>query len=722
MSGHAPSRPKPPGRLALIVSGGIAGMLIPLALAATGWVLFQELRGQNAFQEAAARSYETRVQIAEAFGLLLEAETGQRGYVITGDPEFLEPWERAQAELPGALEDLRRVWLADGRSPDEVDRFAQTVDEKLSYIERTVRIRSSAGEAAALREISAGRGKAIMDAARQSADGLREREASALTARREAADQRFERAELIIFALFIALSLVLVLCAVAIYRNLASRRVLLVSAQSQAERLAAIFDGSQDSLLTVDGQGRVQGANRAACELLGAGEAALRGRDVAALIDLSALGEGSLADREARYRSEDAAIETRATTAAGATIPVAATLGAYEEDGEACYVLSFRDISRRKALEAVKDSFVSTVSHELRTPLTSISGSLDLLAARAGEENPSHQTRRLLEIAQTNSKRLIRLINDILDIEKLESGNVTMAIADVSLRELASSAIEACRGYAAPKGVRMRLTMVEEDVVVRADPDRLMQVAVNLISNAIKFSPDGAAVEVVAAGAGIEGELTVRDYGPGVPDAFRGRLFGKFAQADGARATGAGSTGLGLAISREIAERLGGRIWHEPAPGEGGASFTIALPLSHASQAAQLCEGERVDVLHVDDNPDTLRLVAQAFSGRASVRSATSLAEAGRAIEAARPDVIILDMALPGENAEDFLEENAASARPVPVVIFSALDIEPGRERRAARVFTKSRTTLGELITGALSVAARIPDESPGDTKEQACP
>jgi CheY-like chemotaxis protein len=253
--------------------------------------------------------------------------------------------------------------------------------------------------------------------------------------------------------------------------------------------------------------------------------------------------------------------------------------------------------------------------------------------------------------------------------------------------------------------------MVEEDVVVRADPDRLMQVVVNLISNAIKFSPEGANVEVVAARAGIEGELTVRDYGPGVPEAFRDRLFGKFAQADGARATGAGSTGLGLAISREIAERLGGRIWHEPAPGEGGASFTIALPLSHASLAAQACEGERVEVLHVDDDPDTLRLVAQALAGRAGVRSVTSLAEAGRALESSRPDVIILDMALPGESAADFLDFNAASARPVPVVIFSALDIDPGRERRAARVFTKARTTLGELITGVLAVAARLPDE-----------
>jgi len=238
---------------------------------------------------------------------------------------------------------------------------------------------------------------------------------------------------------------------------------------------------------------------------------------------------------------------------------------------------ALRYATERKRLEKLKDEFVATVSHELRTPLTSISGSLGLLASGAGGTMPDHTT-RLLRIAHSNCERLVRLVNDILDIEKLESGRLIFHLSKVEVRPLLEQAVKASQGFAESHGVRVRIgTGSIAPVHVRADADRLSQVMTNLLSNAIKFS---ARDEEVVVTIGTEVDLvriSVQDHGSGIPTEFRSRIFERFAQAGATDTRLKGGTGLGLAIVKQIMERLRGEVSFVDAPG-GGTIFSVDLP------------------------------------------------------------------------------------------------------------------------------------------------
>jgi signal transduction histidine kinase len=239
----------------------------------------------------------------------------------------------------------------------------------------------------------------------------------------------------------------------------------------------------------------------------------------------------------------------------------------------------------RKRLQRLKDEFVSTVSHELRTPLTSIAGSLGLLMGNAAGKLPDAAV-RLLAIAHTNSQRLVRLVNDILDIEKMESGQIVFKFGRVEVRSLVGQAIEANRGFAKGSGVRIRLEDASVVCDVRADPDRLAQVVTNLLSNAIKFSPANNEV-VVAIESGIDlVRISVRDHGPGISTDFKPRIFERFAQADATNARQKGGTGLGLSIVKQIVDRLSGDVGFADAPG-GGTIFHVEVPCwKHVSSMA----------------------------------------------------------------------------------------------------------------------------------------
>jgi signal transduction histidine kinase len=184
---------------------------------------------------------------------------------------------------------------------------------------------------------------------------------------------------------------------------------------------------------------------------------------------------------------------------------------------------------------------------------------------------------RLLTIAHKNSERLVRLINDILDIEKIESGKVAFEIERLDVRDLVEQAIEANRAFAESFGVQIRLVAPAAPLAVRADADRLVQVVTNLLSNAAKFSPWGGDVTVTIAPATEMVRISVRDHGPGIPQDFKPRVFEKFTQADVADARQKGGTGLGLNIVRQIAIRLGGEVGFEDAIG-GGTVFTVTVP------------------------------------------------------------------------------------------------------------------------------------------------
>lgn len=237
---------------------------------------------------------------------------------------------------------------------------------------------------------------------------------------------------------------------------------------------------------------------------------------------------------------------------------------------------SLRYAIERKRLESLKDEFVSTVSHELRTPLTSISGSLGLLMSNAAGKLPAPAI-RLVGIAHANCQRLVRLVNDILDIERVQAGGSLFEFKQVALRPLVEDVIEANRGFAEGYGVKIKLAACSTDADARVDPDRLTQAITNLLSNAIRYSTPDQEVTVSIERAVGSVWISVRDHGPGIPADFKPRIFERFAQADATDTRQKGGTGLGLSIVKQVVERLGGEVGFGDAPG-GGAIFYIALP------------------------------------------------------------------------------------------------------------------------------------------------
>ena len=244
------------------------------------------------------------------------------------------------------------------------------------------------------------------------------------------------------------------------------------------------------------------------------------------------------------------------------------------------------DISARKEIERMKNEFVAVVSHELRTPLSSIVGALGLLVGMSGVLR--EDVKPLVRVARENAQRLARLVNDILDVEKLDSETMQIQIEPVELEALLASAIHANQGYADQYGVSLALAESKGPAWVNANADRLMQVMTNLLSNAAKFSPRGSRVEVRLARAGGAFRVSVIDPGPGIPEEFKPRLFERFAQADSSTSRQRGGTGLGLAICKMIIEKLGGEIGFASAPGMGTTFyFDLPAPAQMAQQGPQ---------------------------------------------------------------------------------------------------------------------------------------
>ena len=250
------------------------------------------------------------------------------------------------------------------------------------------------------------------------------------------------------------------------------------------------------------------------------------------------------------------------------------------------FLVMIQDITELKRIDQMKSEFVSTVSHELRTPLTSIRGSLGLLLGGVAGALQG-KARELVVIAENNCERLIRLVTDILDIEKIEAGLMRFDIRDSDLGALLRRAVESGEGFARTHRVPLRLTLPDAPLIAAVDGDRFTQVVMNLVSNAVKFSPAGVAVEVslTAERPGLA-RIEVRDHGPGIPLEFQSRMFKRFSQADSSSSR-RGGTGLGLNIAKAIVDELGGEIGFHTSPGEGTTLF-VTLPAAAATQPLEV--------------------------------------------------------------------------------------------------------------------------------------
>ncbi|HQS10542.1 MAG TPA: ATP-binding protein [Xanthobacteraceae bacterium] len=558
---------------------GLIGALLSVAIVmAVGIASFREFATGNHMREDLLYSTALRAQLQRIYEKLLTAEAGGLGYVVTGRDEFLAPLDQVRADIRKEIDALAQLSAERPQHAISLGELARYSDQEMRLLADMVETRNAAGALAASNVMETRRGKALMDRIRVVVEQVRNAEVEAIerkTYEVRIAGQRTKRTLLLLLAAAITVvggsSLVMI-------AHLVGRRRAELALADTLARHRAILASAMDAIVVITSKGIIETANPVTIRMFGWSPEELTGRHLGLLF---VLGEGR-SEADLLHRLENFALEgghaqeLTGRRKNGTTFPIDVAVGQMRESDGNRLVAILHDVSERKRAEIMKNDFVSTVSHELRTPLTSIAGSLGLLDAGAAGPLPD-AAKRLVGIAHQNSRRLVRLINDILDIEKMQSASVAFARAPVSVAQVAREAIEQNTAYADEHRVRLALDIEEGDSTVVGDHDRLIQVLTNLISNAVKFSPVDGVVRLTVERRGEIVRACVQDHGAGIPKAFRANMFTRFAQADNSDSRQRGGTGLGLAIVKDIVERHAGRVSFETHEGLG-TTFMVDLP------------------------------------------------------------------------------------------------------------------------------------------------
>lgn len=447
----------------------------------------------------------------------------------------------------------------------------------------------------------------------------------------------------------------------------------------------AVFDAASEALILVSSDRRFLSVNRQFTEFFGLTQQQVVGRRFEELqpevqrafadpAAFSALVTGTAGDTDRRF-----------TEVVSQQWPVPRELELFSTPvrsgtGEFLGRLyALRDVTHEREVDRMKSEFVSLVSHELRTPLTSIKGYIDLLMdGDAGALNEEQQD--YLAIVQNNADRLVALINDLLDVSRIESGRIELRREPLDLVRSIAGVAALLRPQIEAKGQRLTLDLAKDLPAVSGDADRVTQILTNLLSNAYKYTPRGGSITIEAHRS--EGNyvlVAVRDTGIGLAPEEQAQLFTKFYRARNALTQEVGGTGLGLTITRSLIEMHGGTIDVTSAPGSG-STFAFTLPTTERPvEQKELLPTARTSgcVLVVEDDPDIAHLIQRYLehAGYQALIAATA-AEALRLARSARPDLITLDVLLPDADGFTVLEwlKSDAVTREIPVVLLSMMD------------------------------------------------
>lgn len=478
------------------------------------------------------------------------------------------------------------------------------------------------------------------------------------------------------------------------------------------ERTRAIIGNMLNGLITTDTHAIIESVNPAAETIFGYSSAELLGQHLSILVPLPEGGDPRSFLREALNKALGRVTEWPARRKDGSVFSMELALFPFETATGRHFAGNLRDVSERNEVERMKKEFVSTVSHELRTPLTSIRGSLGLLAGGVLGELPE-EAKEVVAVAERNVVRLVTLINDILDLERLDTGRLEMTFERVPVATILARSLEAVAAFAEHAGIT--LESVATSATLFGDPDRLVQVLVNLVSNAVKFSKRGSTVTIsVAESQGVT-EICVRDRGRGIPPAFRNAIFGRFRQVEASDARQKGGTGLGLAICKAIVEQHGGTIHVDSEEGVGSV-FRVRIPLPRASSetgAFRAIGAAQPDVLLVEDDSALVDVLRRQLSAAGlAVRTASTGEAAIARIRKRMPELLVLDVALPGGDGFAVVAElrKDSAGRHLPLLVYTERDLNADERERLrlgpTRFLTKSRATDQEFLSCVFDMLA----------------
>ena len=679
----------------------VLALLVSVALLSALFIQREHLLESERTRAAAERSYARREEQAVLLLRLRDAEAAQRGFLLTGNGDFLRSYRHIRTSIAECL-------AAPSMPFGEAPAIAALVAARIDLLDRAVALEQGGRHAQAAAAVARDEGRQMMRQLQHLVDTARRQEAADNNAaRRESRKQRV-RLDRSILAAAVGSTLFLSVLYV-LWQRRRFRHAGIMAEIEAVARHTTILESTIDAILIVSPAGRIEMMNAAACRMLDYDAEAARALAIEQVID-PAPGTGSFADRIGLKDGELAhgfLTDQIAHGRGGQAIPVDVALGVLPLPSGDHLLISLRDISERKRVENAKDELVSTVTHELRTPLTSVVGSLGLLRAGTTGTLPPAAA-RLVEIAENNSRRLIRLINDMLDIDGIASGKLHIDRQPIDLRGIVEQACMGSEGLAESRDVQLRCTLPATPVMVSGDSDRLVQVVGNLLSNAVRVSSAAHPVEVSVVQEECGAIVHVDDRGPGIPLAFRDRIFGRFERA--APHDGTVGTGLGLAISREIIERHDGRIWFEDRPG-GGTRFAFSLA-GTAAPETPMGEERRVLVCTADaaTAADLTALAREAGCG------ADIVADAAAAMAIAGPDshvAAMIDLDLPGSGgglalARDLLARRDMAAERLLLLWFRgewpAEDVAPF----ATVDCREQRTPVAAALRAALSGCAPV--------------
>ncbi len=524
------------------------------------------------------------------------AETWQCGYIITGDERYLEPYHAAVANIDHEVEELRKLIRDNPDHQRKLDALKPLLAEKLKGLKEGIDLRKNKGFEATAKEVRSGKGRLAMNKIQKIITEIEDDEREFLKQRSTKAEASTNRT---IFIIIFGSSLAFVIVGLASFKT---HREL--TRRKQIENLLRIKEWALEYSITgigiTDLQGYLTYANNAFFKMWGYDEKEVLGKHILEFCQI----EDEVTQVMQELQDEGWMGEIKARRKDGSLFDVlfSASMIKDEAGNSICMMASFIDITDRKRyeesliktteelkrLDQLKSDFISTASHELRTPLASIKNAVDLiLSKKAGEITDTQE--KFLSMAQRNVNRLSALINDLLDISRIESGKIQLNYTEVDIKNIIENVINTLRSLANEKSISLKMNLAPDLPPIYADAFRLEQVLINLVNNAIKFTPDrGSIVVDVHQVDGVSDmsedlkgflELAVTDTGIGIPEEHVRHLFEKFYQVESSlsvkRQTG---TGLGLAISKGIVKALGGKIQCKSKEGVG-STFSFTLPI-----------------------------------------------------------------------------------------------------------------------------------------------